>query len=134
MGVPADLREGQQFEVDLTWPDADDDDSRPLAAALLVSDGGFRVVVEQNSHLVQVARWIPFRGPKVFQIPLTFLCAARGMLVSQKDLRWLNLEAPIPRLRIMPWVPAEFWVDLEFRSHGEACNARRLLARLWEPR
>src|SRR5262245_13912532 len=116
------------FSVLALWPD--DDAGRPVNAILRISSSDVQMFVQCEDQKMRAASWIRFRGPRILQWLFTPLCAARGMLVSQRDLRWVDMT----RLRLIPLVPPEFWVDIEFHSENAAEIARQRMANFFEPR
>jgi hypothetical protein len=121
-----------EFSVVASCPD--DDDGRSVSAILRVTANDLQVFVECYGQMIRAARWIPFRGPKLLQWLLTLPCAGSGMLISKGDLHWFGLQdSDTPRLRLLPWVPPEFWCDLEFRSRDEAKTASELVTTPFRP-
>lgn len=117
-----------EFKLLVSCPDRDENE--PVEAILRVLHGMLAISVylkHKRGGAWLTRRFRLFRGPWPLQIVLTPLFAFNGILFSKRQMSWIDLDTSNYRLRITPFVPAEFWVDIRFNTREEADAVARLI-------
>jgi hypothetical protein len=107
----------------------------PAKAVLRINDAGLVLWYwcEHNGAAYWLRRTFrPFRGPRPVQALLTILFAPT-ILFGRWDVQRVAEEAGGPRLRITPFVPPEFGVDIIFGSEQDRETVAGLIERFWSP-
>lgn len=115
-------------------PDESEGRNEPIEAFLRVMDR--MLMITRHLQHKRGDYWLTsklrfFRGPWLLQLALTPLFAFNGILFSERNISWMVTGTNRRRLRITPLVPAEFWVDVQFRTSEDADAVADLIGQWW---
>jgi hypothetical protein len=124
------------YRVLVSSPDEDENGTPAVDAVLRILDR--TLALTRRFQRKRADYWLTwkfrsFRGPWPLQVLVTPLCAFNGILFSKGDMRWIGEDTNEPRLRITPFVPAEFWVDIRFQNEQDAATVAGLIEVFWCP-
>lgn len=97
----------------------------PIEGELTVRRNSISLVVSLTHHngsfAADVAKFSPFRGPKLLQRFLTPFYAITGILpCSHRDIDWLGWETDRPYLRFAPAIDLDYFFEVAFMSRADA--------------
>jgi hypothetical protein len=125
----------QDVPVLVACPDDRESKKHPAEAVLRINDSG--LVLWYRCKHDGTAYWLrrtfrPFRGPWPVQLLLTIFFAPT-ILFGRRDVQRVAGEGGRSWLRIIPFVPPEFEVDIIFRSEQDRETVVGLIERFWSP-
>lgn len=123
------------MEVLVTCPDDEEAKKEPAEAVLRISDTALALWRSyRHKGSAFWLRWTfrPFRGPWPVQFLLTVFFAPT-ILFGRRNVRWVIEDGGESCLRITPFVPSEFWVDIRFRSKQDSEVVAGLIEQFWRP-
>lgn len=126
----------EEFKVLVTCPDEDEDGNERVEAVLRVMNRMLaisRYFEHKRGGYWLTGKYRLFRGPWPLQLALTPLFSFNGILFTKRDLLWMGTDTNQPRLRITPLVPAEFWVDIHFKTREQADAVADSIGQWWLP-
>jgi hypothetical protein len=121
--------------VFVACPDNPGSKHRPSEAVLRISDTGLTLWLSyrhKGSGFWLLRKFRPFRGPWAVQLLLT-IPFAPTIVFGRQDVRWVVEDGGGTCLRITPFVPSEFWVDISFRSEQDRESVAGLVEQYWKP-
>ena len=122
-------------EVRVTCPDDEEATEQAIEAVLRIDEIELALWLfdpRAKSELRFRRSFRPFRGPWPVQYLLTIFFAPT-ILFGKRDIQWIVRDQEIPRLRISPFVPPEFWVDIQFDSTKDRELVAERVERMWNP-
>jgi hypothetical protein len=124
------------LDVLLTCPDDDEPERETMEAVLRISESALYLwyPCQHGGKVFWIRRtFSPFQGPWPFQLVLTTFFAP-NILFGRRNVRWAVDERDMPCVSITAFVPAEFWVNIHFRSQAGGDAVAGLIAQFWMSR
>jgi len=124
-----------EVEVRVTCPDDEESETQPVEAVLRINETELALwclYIHKGSGCWVRRTFRPFRGPRPVQFLLTIFFAPT-ILIGRRDVRPIGPGGETPCLRITPFVPPEFWVDIHFNGKDDGGAAADLVEKLFNP-
>jgi hypothetical protein len=124
-----------EVEVRVTCPDDEESEAQQVEAVLRINETELALwclYIHRGAECWVRRTFRPFRGPWPIQSYLTVFFAPT-ILFGKRDVRPICENGEMPCLRITPFVPPEFWVDIRFNSKDDLEAVADLVEKLFNP-